>query len=169
MSGLIGRSTTSGIVGQVGGGIYSYGMWYKNIGNFGGGDVSGFALHSGTEAEYKQAGPQWTHSGAEFSPPLPGYWEVGFYVTFYESGNTENDNCEGQVYRYDLGNSNWTATMVIRVGHQYDGSYRRGFGFNKRVMHFPDTTSGHKIKATMGTGQSDQATDCYFEFLYKGM
>ena len=164
MSGIIGGAgSKSGIIDPPANGLKSQTQYHVDVTTTGG-DIGGWAkITAGGRADI---GDDWTigSPNSELTPPYLGYWIIGFYQTFYASGDNNNDNAEADVKFYTGGA--WGGCMGSRVGDQYDGSYSRGFGYNQVVLKFSDTTN--KIKIHLGITNDSLVRNLDLIFTYMG-
>ena len=149
MSGIIrGAGSKSGIIGGVGSAVgLSVDAWRHNGDWHNGGTLEGASRASASGKGLAQIGAVWTNSSGEYTPPYLGVYLINAWFSFYEAGDNNDDNCEGNLQFYN--GSSWETMATLRAGHQYDGSYARGFATQNAIANF--TASTHKIRLATGS------------------
>ena len=128
------------------------------------GETWGLADTSMATTCQSNVGPDWTVSGADFTPPKLGHYKIDAYFSFYEAGDNNNDNNEGWIKFYN--GSAWESALQVRVGHQYDGSYARGAGTNSGILDFKLPTN--KLSWWTYNHPNDMALTFVLTFAYLG-
>tara|TARA_R100001594_G_C3993706_1_gene253000 strand:+ start:479 stop:979 length:501 start_codon:yes stop_codon:yes gene_type:complete len=149
MSGIIGSTgSKSGVIDGVGSAIgVSVDAWRQSGDWHDGGTLEGASRTHAASKGLAQIGAVWTNSSGEYTPPYLGVYLINAWFSFYESGDNNNDNCEGNMQFYN--GSSWVTMATMRAGHQYDGTYTRGFATHSAIAHF--TASTHKFRLSTGS------------------